>query len=189
MKPSPSKLWFVLGGSRSGKSRRAEAIAASLSTEVVYVATCCAEGLDDEMLDRINRHRQQRPAHWETVENRFDLVELAERYSGRTMLLDCLTLWLSYLNQNLPEPERVLDQLREGLAAFRRNRVNAVIVSNEVGSGIVPLGAETRAYRDLVGWGNQAVAAEADTVEFLVAGIPMRVKSEGKLCGLPTAEI
>lgn len=186
---SASQIWFVLGGSRSGKSRRAETIAARLSREVVYVATCRTQGADDEMRERIDRHRRERPKHWMTVENSFDLEELAARFSGRTLLLDCLTLWASHWSETESEAEPVLERLRQGLAAFRENRVNAVIVSNEVGSGIVPLEAETRAYRDLAGWANQCVADEADEMEFLVAGIPLKLKTKGKPCGLPTAEM
>ncbi len=170
-------ITLVIGGSRSGKSSRAEALARDLEGEVVYVATCRTAGLDAEMEARIHRHREDRPNHWQTVEDRFDLVDLAVDYAGRVLLLDCLTLWLAHWLEVDGEIDAVLRRLEGGLAAFRESGVTVIIVSNEVGCGIVPLGPETRAYRDLVGWANQLVARAADRVEWVVAGIPVEIKA------------
>jgi len=173
-------LTLVIGGSRSGKSSRAEVLAGELGGEVVYVATCRTAGLDAEMEARIRRHREDRPGHWVTVEDRFDLVDLAIEFAGRVLLLDCLTLWLAHWMEVDGEIDAVLRRLEVGLAAFRERRVTVIVVTNEVGCGIVPLGVETRAYRDLVGWANQLVARTADRVEWLVAGIPVEIKAPGR---------
>lgn len=169
-------LTFVVGGSRSGKSSRAEGMARGAGLGVVYLATCRTQDLDPEMAERIRRHREDRPSHWVTVEDRFDLVNLAGEISGRLLLMDCLTLWLAHWLEVEGEVDAVLGRLKEGLAALRAHRVTAIVVSNEVGCGIVPLGAGTRAYRDLVGWANQLMAREADHVEWIVAGIPVVIK-------------
>jgi len=170
-----AEIRFIVGGSRSGKSSRAEAIARSLAGEVVYVATCRTSGLDDEMTGRIRRHQEQRPPDWRTVEDRFDLEELAEECAGRILLLDYFTLWLAHWLES-ESVDAMLRRLQSSLAALRNHAVQAIVVSNEVGCGIVPLGAETRAYRDLVGWANRMAAREADVVEWLVAGIPVKIK-------------
>lgn len=173
-------LTFCIGGSRSGKSARAEALARGLGTEVVYVATCRTAGLDEEMAERIRRHREGRPVSWITVEDRFDLEELAAEFAGGVILLDCLTLWLAHWLEIAGGIEPVLRRLETGLMSFRHHRVTAIVVSNEVGCGLVPMGAEARVYRDLVGWANQAVARQADRVEWLVAGIPVEIKGPAR---------
>jgi adenosylcobinamide kinase/adenosylcobinamide-phosphate guanylyltransferase len=174
-------IHLVFGGSRSGKSSFAEATATQYGQNVVYVATCRTADLDTEMKHRIRRHREQRPSNWETVENVFDFQELAKHCSGKIMLMDCLTMWLGNAmevhNNNL---DTILEELENGLLALKQNQVTAVIVSNEVGMGIVPMGGETRAYRDLVGWANQKVAKHADFVDFIAAGCPLKLK--GKSC-------
>jgi len=170
-----AELRLIIGGSRSGKSSRAEEIARSWVVDVVYVATCRTENLDAEMTERIRRHREQRSSGWRTIEDRFDLEELAAECAGGVVLLDCLTLWLAHWLESEPV-DAVLGRLENGLAALRRHQVRTILVTNEVGCGIVPLGAETRAYRDLVGWANQLAAREADEVEWIVAGIPVTIK-------------
>ncbi|MEM7600844.1 MAG: bifunctional adenosylcobinamide kinase/adenosylcobinamide-phosphate guanylyltransferase [Verrucomicrobiota bacterium] len=174
-----SILCLVLGGSRSGKSARGEALAAQLSpaAPVVYVATCRSEGLDSEMQSRIQKHQDARPADWITVENEFDLAQIAADHAGQTILIDCLTLWLSHWSEFDPEPEVTLDRLRTGLSALAEQNTQTVIVSNELGGGLIPMEAASRAYRDLVGTANQIVAAHADEVEFVIAGLPTRLKS------------
>ena len=174
-----SSLSFVLGGSRSGKSARGEALAAELaqSDPVVYVATCRSVGLDAEMQNRIQKHRDSRPSHWQTVENQFDLGQIASDYPGRTILIDCLTLWLSHWSEFDSEATTTLDRLSDDLQEFEKQNINLVIVSNELGGGLIPMEAASRAYRDLVGMANQIVAARADNVEFVIAGIPMPIKS------------
>lgn len=146
---------------------------------VVYVATCRTAGLDAEMLDRIRRHQNARPQEWITLENEFDLTQISAAHAGKTILIDCLTLWLSHWSENDPTPEATLDRLQSGLTALTEQKTQTVIVSNELGGGLIPVEAASRAYRDLVGSANQLVAAQADTVEFVIAGIPTPIKTPG----------
>jgi len=163
---------LITGGSRSGKSRRAEGRACALPGRPVYIAT--AEALDDEMAGRIARHRARRGSDWLERETPLDLVQtLIETDGGGARLVDCLTLWLS----NLFHSERNWSQEVEQLAdALTRQRSSVVMVTNEVGLGIVPDNALARAYRDAAGVMNQTIAEAADEVELVVAGLPMRLK-------------
>ncbi|MEM7013335.1 MAG: bifunctional adenosylcobinamide kinase/adenosylcobinamide-phosphate guanylyltransferase [Verrucomicrobiota bacterium] len=173
-----SKIWFVLGGCRSGKSSRAQQIASAAAgaDPVVYVATCRTENLDAEMRGRVQRHQSDRPSSWETIEDRFDLETIAAEFPNRVMLLDCLTLWLAHWSERDSNMERTLARIDAGMRAFRDHGIRIVVVSNEVGAGLVPVGAENRDWRDLVGFANQRVAKEADCVEWVVAGIPTTIK-------------
>ena len=168
-------LSLILGGARSGKSRRAEVLATASGAAVVYVATCATALADGEMLDRIGAHQVRRPAHWFTVENRFDLPVLFSELSGRTILLDCLTLWLSFHCEAMEE-KALLDYLRASIESAKRNAHSILIVSNELGMGLVPSNPAGRSFRDLCGRANQLVAAEADFVEFQIAGLPLVLK-------------
>lgn len=172
-------LTLVLGGARSGKTSYAEGLVLgatrrSDSATKVYLAAC-PRAIDQEMDDRIARHRQQRPLDFITVENRHDLIGVAQEFAGATILLDCLTLWLFVKKDQQKSIEQVLSELKLDLIGSRP-LVKWVVVSNEVGLGIVPAGQESREFRDLAGWANQSVAALADRVVFMVAGIPMVVK-------------
>jgi len=174
-------MHLIFGGSRSGKSSFAEATASKYGKQVIYVATCRTTDLDTEMQARIRRHREQRPSNWETIENIFDFQKLAKCCSGKTMLMDCLTMWLgNAMGTYHNDIDAILDELEYGLQILKEHHVTTIIVSNEVGMGIVPMGGETRAYRDLVGWANQKVAQHADFVDFIAAGCPLRLK--GKTC-------
>ena len=177
----PALLWVVLGGCRSGKSRQAQEIATSLAGDarVIYVATCRTQGLDPEMEARVSRHRNERPAAWSTIENEFDLGAIASRHAGEVILLDCLTLWLSHWLERDTDVDSILSRLDQGLDAMRSNGVQLVVVSNEVGSGVVPVDADTRSWRDLVGFANQQIARQAEEVDWMVAGIPTRIRTQG----------
>lgn len=169
-------IHFVLGGSRSGKSRRAESLANASGQSVVYIATYAADPSDEEMSQRVQRHRQHRPSEWKTIENRFDLDNVVRETKDVLFLLDCLTLWLSlHLTKGLSS-EQILKELEQTLLLIRELDRSVIIVSNEVGAGIVPLMPESRAFRDLCGSANQLVAAHATTVELLVAGLPLVLK-------------
>ncbi|MDB5686179.1 MAG: bifunctional adenosylcobinamide kinase/adenosylcobinamide-phosphate guanylyltransferase [Rhizorhabdus sp.] len=164
---------LFLGGARSGKSRIAQAEAEKGSGELVYIAT--AEALDAEMTDRIGRHRADRGPRWRTVECPIDLAGAIGRESapGRTLLVDCLTLWLS----NLMFAERDLEEATgELMAAIGAAPGELMFVSNEVGFGIVPENALARAFRDEAGRLNQAVAAQVDSVSFVAAGLTLKLK-------------
>ncbi|MFP5392802.1 MAG: bifunctional adenosylcobinamide kinase/adenosylcobinamide-phosphate guanylyltransferase, partial [Gammaproteobacteria bacterium] len=176
---------LVLGGTRSGKSRYAEQLAAQGGGEVVYIAT--AEARDAEMAERIAHHRASRPAPWTTVEETLHLADAIERHArpGRVVLVDCLTLWLSNLifsAGDLPDTGRIalpalfLEQRQRLLDGLARAGGDVVLVSNEVGLGIVPMGAVTRCFADEAGRLNQAVAALATRVVFVAAGLPLALK-------------
>jgi adenosylcobinamide kinase / adenosylcobinamide-phosphate guanylyltransferase len=163
---------LITGGARSGKSRRAEARARAFPGRPVYIAT--AEALDEEMRERIARHRARRRSEWIEREVPLDLVKaLIETDGSGARLIDCLTLWLS----NLLHAERNWEQAVSELAdALSRQQSPVIMVTNEVGLGIVPDNALARAYRDAAGHMNQAMAGVADEVEFVVAGLPMKLK-------------
>ena len=172
-------IHFVLGGSRSGKSRRAESLANASGQSVVHIATYAADPADEEMRQRVRRHQDQRPSDWETVENRFDLDNVVRETKDVLFLLDCLTLWLSFHLTTGRSSEQILKELEETLLLIRELERRIIIVSNEVGAGIVPLTPESRAFRDLSGLANQLVAYHASTVELMVAGLPLVLKGGG----------
>ena len=168
-----ARLTLVLGGARSGKSRHAEALVSETSLPRTYIAT--AEAWDDEMRRRIARHQEDRGPDWRTVEAPSDLARAiaSEAGAGRVVLVDCLTLWLS----NALLAERDVDAAQtELLAALRGAAGPVVCVSNETGLGIVPDNALARRFRDAQGSLNQAVAAIAARVDFIAAGLPIRLK-------------
>lgn len=166
---------LILGGARSGKSARAEALtlAAAAGGNAVYLAT--SEAGDAEMKARIAEHRARRGSEWTTKEAPLALVEaLAEE--KRPVLVDCLTLWLSNLMQAGRDVAREGDRLAEAVAGHASP---LVLVSNEVGMGIVPDNALTRAFRDHAGRLHQKIAAVSDRVELVVAGLPLVLKPQG----------
>lgn len=169
-------IHLVLGGGRSGKSRRAEEIASTKGLPVTYAATYATTQHDPEMEDRVARHRKQRPAHWTTIENRFDLKALFHEHQNVLILLDCLTLWLSYKQMTESREDMILAELEEAMRDIVPGRPGLIIVSNEVGLGLVPSSPEGRSFRDLAGRANQLVARLASRVEFMVAGLPMLLK-------------
>ena len=166
------KLTLVIGGARSGKSRHAESLIMALPPPWIYVAT--AETLDDEMARRVAEHRARRGDGWQTVEAPGNLPQaLDDAPEGAPILVDCLTLWLS----NLLLADAVIDRECDKLdAALSRRRGAVVMVANEVGLGIVPDNALARRFRDAAGRLNQQMAARADSVIFVAAGIPLQLK-------------
>ena len=170
-----SKITLILGGARSGKSRRAETLAAKEGRPVVYIATYATEFADAEMAERISMHRSTRPPHWTTLENQFNLQETFAANAGKTVLIDCLTLWLSHHCEHTPETE-LLERLVSSLETARDNGISLFIVSNELGMGLVPSSPLGRSFRDLCGRANQRVAESADHVEFQIAGLPLTLK-------------
>jgi adenosylcobinamide kinase/adenosylcobinamide-phosphate guanylyltransferase len=166
-------LTLVLGGARSGKSRYAEWLIKTYPKPWIYVAT--AEAKDDEMAERIAAHRARRDAGWQTVEAPHDLADaLKAAPAGAAVLVDCLTLWLSNLMEPGFDVEAQTARLQEALAG---RAGPTVLVSNEVGLGIVPDNALARRFRDLQGTLNQRLAAQAARVIMMVAGVPVAVKS------------
>jgi adenosylcobinamide kinase/adenosylcobinamide-phosphate guanylyltransferase len=164
---------LVLGGARSGKSSYAERITVAHPRGCVYIAT--AEIGDDEMAERVRKHQARREAHWRTVEAPLDLgaAIVAETEQGAAVLVDCLTLWLSNLMAAGRDPAKETETL---IRALGQAGGPVVFVSNEVGMGIVPDNALARAFRDHAGRINQRMAEIANTVFFVAAGLPLRLK-------------
>ena len=176
-------LTLILGGARSGKSSYAQRLAHERGgDDVLFVAT--AQALDDEMQSRIEAHRRDRPAAWRTLEAPLYTGEaIARAGASAIILVDCLTLLVSNVVLALPESASpaqaeaaALAEVDELLAAYRRGTASWIVISNEVGLGLVPPYPVGRTYRDALGRANQHLAAEADEVLFLVAGIPMKIK-------------
>ena len=164
-------LSLILGGTRSGKSQHAERIITAQPPPWTYVAT--AQAFDDEMRERIAIHQARREAGWVVIEEPLDLARALVEAGERPVMVDCLTVWLSNLmlgRHDIASATEALD------VALDRRGAPTVLVSNEVGLGIVPDNALARAFRDAAGRLNQHFAARADSVLFLVAGLPMRVK-------------
>ncbi len=177
------QLIYITGGARSGKSRFAERRASKLSQNelgqsklgqenVTYLAT--AQAFDEEMTLRIERHRADRPASWTTLEEPLDVVTALGRSPHPVVLLDCLSLWISNLLLAGHDDAVMLERVAALLEAAQDSAL--IVVSNEVGSGIVPDNALARRYRDVLGWANQQVAAAADEAYLLVSGLSVRLK-------------
>jgi adenosylcobinamide kinase/adenosylcobinamide-phosphate guanylyltransferase len=176
----PSETILIIGGARSGKSSYAEKLARERARgDVLFVAT--AEASDDEMRERIARHRAARPSSWKTLEAPRNLVNVLRQWPDlpRLILLDCLTLWVS--NELLAEPEdlerRLLCELDLLTDWAHLRAVDLILVSNEVGMGIVPENALARRYRDVLGIVNARAAHAADKVYWMVAGLPLEIKA------------
>jgi adenosyl cobinamide kinase/adenosyl cobinamide phosphate guanylyltransferase len=167
-----ARLTLVLGGARSGKSRYALDLAMAGHPPFVYIAT--AEALDEEMRSRIAEHKAARGQDWSTIEAPIDLgAALASAPASAPVVVDCLTLWLSNLMIGYHEIDAAVTSFEE---ALDRRSAPTILVSNEVGLGVVPETQLGRAFRDRAGSLHQRLAAKAERVVFMVAGVPMRVK-------------
>lgn len=178
-----STLTLILGGARSGKSSHAERLAQGTGKSVIFLAT--AQALDEEMSARIQKHRAERPAGWETLEIPFNLAVYAPEIESDVVLLDCVTLLVSNLLMQFVKDDLVDEapfllavqkEIEDLIAAIRERDQEWFIISNEVGLGLVPAYQMGRVYRDGLGWANQRLAREADRVIFMVAGIPTTIK-------------
>lgn len=179
-----SKLILILGGSRSGKSQFAEDLASQLGDKVLYLAT--AKAYDREMELRIKKHRDRRPKNWQTKEEGINIKEVILETSGcyDVLLLDCLTLWLSNIILDKYQPEEkepvkediIIREIESLAKACFNSDTCVIIVSNEVGLGIVPDNPLGRIFRDLAGTANQMFAKYAEEVYFVAAGLPVCLK-------------
>lgn len=171
----PGRLIMVVGGSASGKSAKALELAGRTAPRV-FVAT--GQPLDEEMAERIRRHQASRGADWKTEEVPTDLVEWFDMNRGRyrTVVLDCITLWLSNLRGKGVSEAEIFQRVAVLLRAIRDMGSRVIIVTNELGLGLVPFNPNLRRFRDLAGQVNQQLAREADEVYFVVAGLSLRMK-------------
>lgn len=169
-------LYFITGGARSGKSAFAEKLANTLTGKRAYIAT--AQAFDAEMAAKIEHHRNKRGTAWDTYEEPLAVAELLAKLKSEydIVLLDCLTLWLSNSMAHSDRDESVTARSDELVGAIRDFGGDCVVVSNEVGLGIVPDNPLARKFRDFAGMLNQKVARTADEVYLTVSGIPMKIK-------------
>jgi adenosylcobinamide kinase / adenosylcobinamide-phosphate guanylyltransferase len=178
-----SHLTLILGGARSGKSSYAQRLAEETGKPVTFLAT--AQALDEEMTARIQKHRLERPATWQTLEVPMNVASCLGQIESNIVILDCVTLLINNLMMQFVENDLVEEapfmaavqrEVDELIAALRKKEQDWLVISNEVGLGLVPAYQMGRAYRDAIGWANQALAREADKVIFMVAGIPTTIK-------------
>ena len=171
------EIVFVIGGCRSGKSSYAMQTAEKVPAEQkIFIATCVPQ--DDEMKRRVARHQKERSQNWVTVEAPLDLPEaiLQNSRRGDVILIDCLTLWVSNLLMKTNDQKKLTEIISRLIDALEKTTCPIVLVSNEVGTGIVPENRLARQYRDIIGLANQTVAKTAGKVIWMVAGIPVIVK-------------
>lgn len=170
---------LIMGGCRSGKSGHALCLANARSGgKNLFVATCAPQ--DDEMTARVKRHQIERGDRWQTIEAPLDPVAaLHDHGPGADILvIDCLTLWVSNLMMTGLDDEQIIDNISGLCDSLRETPCSVILVSNEVGTGIVPENALARRYRDLTGWCNQRVAAACESVIWMVAGIAVPIKPQ-----------
>jgi adenosylcobinamide kinase/adenosylcobinamide-phosphate guanylyltransferase len=175
-------LVFLTGGARSGKSRLAMELAAARCREVAFIAT--GEAWDDEMAERIARHRDERPGHWETLEEPVEVASALARVPDHTgAVIDCLTLWVSNLVGKGIDDEDIEGRASALASAAGARAALTVVVSNEVGAGIVPMNPEARRFRDLLGRVNCIFAEAADRSVLVVAGRAVALADPGSILG------
>lgn len=178
-----SPLTLILGGARSGKSSYAQSLAEATGKTVTFLAT--AQALDEEMVARIRKHRLERPGSWETLEVPFAIASHVRQIKSKMVMLDCITLLVNNLMmqfvkddlvEEAPFTQSVQKEVEELIKNIREHNQDWLLVSNEVGLGLVPPYQMGRVYRDVLGWANQRLARAADRVIFMVAGIPTVIK-------------
>lgn len=166
-----ARITLVLGGARSGKSSYAEGMVRKNNCNKIYLAT--SEMLDSEMAERIKTHKIRRGEDWQTLEEPVEIDKIIENTHAGVILVDCLTLWMSNL---IHKEMAVMQQIDALVESLKTTQAEVILVSNEVGMGIVPENALARQFRDFVGILHQKVAAIADEVVLVVAGIPVKIK-------------
>jgi len=170
------KMIFITGGCRSGKSRFALDYANQHFSKKLYLATC--EALDEEMAQRIEHHKKMRGPEWQTIEEPVEIADKIKQYRDRVevILLDCITLWLSNLLTKGNDDLKIMDEINRFMEMMKPTPTSLIVVSNEVGMGIVPADPLSRRFRDLSGMINQRITEVVDTVIFMFSGIPIFLK-------------
>ena len=185
MKQKRPKIVLITGGVRSGKSSFAEKLAGNIGRKITFIAT--AQALDEEMTDRIAEHQSNRPRHWETYEEPYQIAQVIQKVGEKTevVLIDCLTLLVSNLMQDYLEDtsnnnlaKSIIKQVKEIVRESLQCSATVIIVSNEVGLGLVPANPMGRFFRDILGQVNQIIGADADRVYLMTAGIPLLIKGK-----------
>jgi len=168
------KIILITGGQRSGKSRKAEEMALTMSREPVYIAT--AHVWDEEFRQRVEKHQRRRGPQWTNIEEEHWLSR--HDMTGRVVLIDCITLWLTNLFFDMQDVDKTLQTAQSEFDRFTSRDATFIFVTNEIGSGGVSDNQVQRRFTDLQGWMNQYVAERADKVILMVSGIPVVIKSE-----------
>ena len=169
---------LITGGCRSGKSRFALDYANQHFSKKIYLATC--EALDEEMAQRIEHHKKMRSPEWQTIEEPIEIVNKIMRYGDEAdvILLDCITLWLSNLLMRQKDDPEIMEEISRFIDTIKKKQTSLILVSNEVGLGIVPVDPLGRRFRDLSGMANQKIAEVVNTVILMVSGIPIFLKGK-----------
>ncbi|MFO7559979.1 MAG: bifunctional adenosylcobinamide kinase/adenosylcobinamide-phosphate guanylyltransferase [Desulfobacterales bacterium] len=169
---------LIIGGCRSGKSSHALRIAEEMKGKKIFIATCIP--YDDEMKKRVDNHQRERSSDWETVEAPLDLPQAISECANRAdvVLADCLTLWISNLMMEETEEKKMVMEIDRLVHSLKNAPSPVIMVSNEVGAGIVPENLLARSFRDSAGFVNQKVAATSNRVIWMVAGIPVVIKNQ-----------
>jgi adenosylcobinamide kinase/adenosylcobinamide-phosphate guanylyltransferase len=172
------RMIFITGGCRSGKSRYALHYANQHFSKKLFLATC--EVLDEEMAQRIENHKKMRGLEWQTVEEPVNIIDKIKKdgADSEVILIDCLTLWLYNLLMKWDSDLRIMEETETLIDTLNKSDASFILVSNEVGMGIVPADPLSRRYRDLLGTMNQRIAEALDTVIFMVSGIPIFLKGK-----------
>jgi len=168
------KIIFVTGPVRSGKSNFAVKYAIENFKDVIFIAT--AKPVDNEMKIRIEKHKKNRPSDWLTIEEDINIDEVVKDLKERDLVIDCITIWVSNMLLNNFSEEKIIKKVNKLIKSIRKNNLSAIIVSNEVGWGIVPENQLARVFRDIIGNAHQIISENSDYVYLLVSGIPLVLK-------------
>lgn len=173
-----AKITFILGGARSGKSSYAVGLAKTLLGKTAFIATCIS--CDAEMKGRIEKHKVSRPRHWKLIEEGKNLSSVLSKITNKykVVLIDCLGLWISNLLAEDLTDKKIEREIKNFTEVISKLKTNIILISNEVGNGIVPDNLLARRFRDLVGLANQIIVKKADEVIFMQSGIPLRIKGD-----------
>ena len=170
------KIIFVTGPVRSGKSNFAIEYAIKNFKDVIFIAS--AKPIDNEMKERIEEHKKNRPKKWLTIEEDINIDKVVEKCNGEALIIDCITIWVSNLLHNNFNKQEIIKKVENLIKNIKKNNLSAIIISNEVGWGIVPENELARVFRDIIGKVHQIISKNSDYVYLLVSGIPLILKGE-----------